>query len=67
MEKYILEFQIGQSVYLINDQQQKPRFVTGITLKPFYSVVYELTSETVESWHFGFEISNEKDIMTTLN
>lgn len=58
-----LEFNIEQVVYLKTDKEQIPRLVTGISLRPFKSVTYGITQSSSESWHFGFEISNERDII----
>jgi hypothetical protein len=58
-----LEFQIQQVVYLNTDKEQLPRIVTGISLRPFNSVTYGLTTNTTEAWHYDFEISDERDIM----
>ena len=63
-----LEFMIQQTVYLKTDKEQKPRLVTGISLRPFNSVTYGLTENTTETWHYGFEINDERDIiMATSN
>jgi hypothetical protein len=63
-----LEFMIQQTVYLKTDKEQKPRLVTGIQLRPFNSITYGITEGTNESWHYGFEISDERDIvMATSN
>ncbi len=58
-----LEFSIEQTVYLKTDKEQRPRLVTGITLRPFGSVSYALTEGTFESWHYGFEMSAERDLI----
>lgn len=58
-----LEFMIQQTVYIKTDKEQKPRIVTGISLRPFNSVTYGLTENTTETWHYGFEISDERDII----
>jgi len=63
-----LEFMIQQTVYLKTDKEQKPRLVTGISLRPFNSVTYGLTENAIETWHYGFEINDERDIvMATSN
>ena len=65
---YKLEFEIQQTVYLKTDKEQKPRLVTGISLRPFNSVTYGLTENATETWHYGFEINDERDIiMATSN
>jgi len=58
-----LEFMMQQTVYLKTDKEQKPRLVTGIYLRPFNSVTYGLTESTTETWHYGFEINDERDIV----
>jgi hypothetical protein len=58
-----LEFQIEQIVYLNTDKEQLPRIITGISLRPFNSVTYGLTANTTETWHYDFEISDERDIL----
>lgn len=60
---YKLEFQIEETVYLKTDKEQKPRIVTGMTLRPFNSITYGITESTFESWHYGFEISSERDVI----
>ena len=63
-----LEFMIQQTVYLKTDKEQKPRLVTGIQLRPFNSITYGITEGTNETWHYGFEINDERDIvMATSN
>jgi len=62
-ETHEIEFKIKEVVYLNTDKEQKPRLVTGITLRPFNSVTYGLTENTCESWHYGFEISKERDVI----
>lgn len=60
---HILEFCIQQIVFLKTDKEQKPRLVTAIQLRPFNSVTYGLTESTCETWHYGFEISDERDVI----
>lgn len=53
--------QIGDLVYLKNDQDQLPRFVTAVCIRQD-AVQYELVhSDYQPSWHYSFEISTEKD------
>lgn len=58
-----IEFQIGQIVYLKTDEQQTERMVTVLSLKANNSVTYCLSLGATESWHFGIEISSEKDTL----
>lgn len=58
-----IEFEIGQTVYLKMDNEQHGRMVTGISLRPNGSVTYCLAFGTTETWHYGIEISDERDIV----
>jgi len=62
-ETHEIEFKIKETVYLLTDKEQKPRLVTGIQLRPFNSVTYGLTEGTNETWHYGFEINKERDVI----
>ncbi len=56
---------IGQTVYLRTDAEQRERIVTGINIRQT-GINYALSFTTDESWHYDFEISNEKDILKAL-
>lgn len=58
-----IEFEIGQTVYLKMDNEQHGRMVTGISLRPNRSVTYCLAFGTTETWHYGIEIDDERDIV----
>lgn len=58
-----IEFNIGQQVYLITDEDQSPRIVTGIHLRPNVCVIYSVSSGSKESEHYGIEISLERDVL----
>jgi hypothetical protein len=58
-----IEFDIGQKVYLKMDNEQRERMVTGISLRPNQSVTYCLALGTTETWHYGIEIDDERDIV----
>ena len=55
------KFDIGQTVYLKTDSEQRERLVTAIIVRG-YGILYSLSFETDESTHYDFEISAEKDI-----
>lgn len=60
------EFEIGQIVYLKTDNDQLARMITGINIRGGYGhLVYLLSLGTNETYHYGIEISNEKDIVRT--
>ena len=63
-EKYILEFDIKDRVYIQTDPEQLERIVTGIIIRG-QGVLYYVTYCTEETCHYGFELSTEKDIMKT--
>ena len=52
----------GDVVYLRTDIDQLPRLITGVLMRPNY-VQYELSQETVASWHQEIEISTERDVV----
>lgn len=63
LSRYNIEFNIGDMVYLKTDNEQNERIVTGISLRPNFSVTYCLALGTNESWHYGVELSLDKDII----
>ena len=58
------KYEIGRTVYLITDVDQRPRLVTAIVVNK-YDVFYEVTSGTDVSRHYDFEISEEKHLELT--
>lgn len=60
---HVFEFFIGDTVYLKTDADQKPRMITGYTLRPNGAVSYMLTCGEFEYSHYGVEISAERDIL----
>jgi hypothetical protein len=53
---------IGDIVYLITDEQQRQRIVTGIVIRPT-AVMYHLACGDDESGHYDIEISTTKNIL----
>lgn len=60
------KFTIGQMVYLKTDPEQPQRMVTGFVIRKNI-ILYELCSGTVDTTHYDFEISVEKDVLITTN
>lgn len=60
------KFEIGDVVYLHTDIDQLERIVTSLWIKQG-SILYALNCGTVESWHYDFEITVEKDVLKTSN
>jgi hypothetical protein len=58
-------FFIKDVVYLRTDKEQCPRIVTGITIREG-SVTYGLSHGAAESWHYGFEITKEENLLTKI-
>jgi len=54
------EFKIGQMVYLITDEEQKQRLITGYIKRPT-SIYYYVANGTDESLHWGIELSTTKN------
>lgn len=58
--KYI----VGQKLYLITDRDQLLRIVTGILFR-LSGIQYELACGSASSWHYDFEVSETKDVVTS--
>jgi len=58
------KFKIGDRVYLETDQDQHERMVTGFYIR-HDSITYGLSCGTMETWHYDFEISVEKNVLKT--
>ncbi len=56
------KFDFGDAVYLVTDNEQNKRLVTGISVYPT-GILYRLVSYTTETWHYEFEISVERDML----
>lgn len=55
-------FEIGQIVYLTTDKEQLPRLITGIKVCKEGELLYEIMQSTLQSLHYEFELSAEKNI-----
>lgn len=58
------KFNFGDTVYLKTDTDQKPRIVTGFSVRP-QGLLYQLTQGTYEVAHYEFEITAEKNVLIT--
>lgn len=56
------KYDITQEVFLKTDSEQLPRIITEITVKPI-GHMYQLSNGTIFSWHYEFEISEEKNVL----
>ena len=56
------KFDFGQKVYLKTDTDQSVRIVTSFECRPT-GIIYQLSCGSSHSWHYEFEISEEKDVM----
>ena len=54
------EYKLGQIVYLLTDEDQLPRMVTGITIRPGGTNIYHLSMSGEETSHYSIEISPDK-------
>ena len=64
--EYESKYGLGQLVYLITDDEQKERMVTGVKFN-LNGHVYTLQKGTEESYHYEQEISKDKDILKQLD
>ena len=58
-----IEFHIGQTVYIRLDPEQSEKQVTAIELRPFNSITYAVMDDMTETWHYGFQLSTDRDIV----
>lgn len=56
------KFNIGDLVYLKTDNDQSQRMIVSISVRR-KDLVYEVSFGSVSSWHYEFEISEEKDVL----
>jgi hypothetical protein len=56
------KFNLEDIVFLITDDEQKTRIVSGILIRP-NGILYSLQYCTTESWHYDFEIEREKNYL----
>lgn len=54
------KYEIKQKVYLVTDEDQKERLVTGLKVCSGGEIIYQLSCGTSVSDHYDFEISPEK-------
>jgi hypothetical protein len=54
-----VKFEFGAKVYLVTDQYQQVRLVTGYLLRPDSPVIYKVSSGEDESSHYDFELSDQ--------
>lgn len=56
------KFNIGETVYLITEDETKPRIVYAIIITKC-ELTYKLASGTITSEHYEFELTEEKPIL----
>ncbi len=59
------KFNIGETVYLVTDEDQKPRIVTGISVT-VNGLRYNLVNGITDTYHYELEMSSEKNILTKI-
>lgn len=64
---HVIEYDFGDTVYIVHDPTQSERMIVEITLLPNGIVLYTCAYEVHQSQHYGFELTREKDIIKALN
>ena len=59
------KYNIGDTVYLVTDNEQLLRIVTCLYVRE-NNILYELSCGTYTSTHYSYEMSNEKNILTSI-
>lgn len=62
-----IEHDLEDIVYLKTDPDQLSRMVTAISIKPTGAIMYGLSCGVNDSWHYAFEISEERDVIKATN
>jgi hypothetical protein len=57
------KFDIEQEVYLRTDIDQSVRIVTSIQIRANNLLMYEISCGVQTTWHYEFELSEEKNIL----
>jgi hypothetical protein len=64
---HVIEYDFGDTVYIVHDPTQTERMIVEITLLPNGIVLYTCAYEVHQSEHYAFELTREKDIIKALN
>lgn len=57
------DFELGQKVWLIHDPEQHMRQIIAVSKSLNGGVMYRLQCATEDSYHYGAEISDKKDVI----
>jgi len=60
------KFNLGDTVYLKTDDDQKERLITAIQIN-LNGIIYRLVTNTTETWHYALEIITEKNVLKKIN
>ena len=60
------KFNITQTVFVITDTSQYSRIVTGIIINPNNTILYRVSFGEIESIHYEFELSEDRDVLKTI-
>jgi len=55
------DFELGQTIYVKTDMEQRPYIVTAITVRPGH-LTYQVTNNDVQCHFYDFEMTVEKNI-----
>ncbi len=57
------KFNIGDTVYLITDDEQKPRIIVSFVVYRNGDLLYKVCFGIINSEHYDFELSSEKNLI----
>jgi len=60
------KYEIGQTVFLKTDKEQDARIVIGFKIFKQGEILYELVSGTIQSAHYDFEMTVEKNLIIAI-
>lgn len=56
-------YEVGDTVYLKTDTEQRARLITGIFVKP-NDIIYQVSCGSEISNHYAFELSSEINVLS---
>lgn len=61
------KYSLTQKVFLVTDGEQQERMITSIQVTGDGGIMYQLSCGTSTSWHYDGEISEDKNILKSLD
>ena len=70
MNSLNLKYDIESIVYLVTDEDQRARMIVRVDVRKDnnknYMVMYELSLGSESSWHYDYEFTSDKNVLTKI-